>query len=94
MMHDWNAFRDSLMERVGDYAQQSPDVLRGLTTINNAAAKTGNLEPKVHELIALAVTVTTRCAGCIAVPVQKMVTAMEPRPVVLFFWAYAMRPKK
>lgn len=73
MMQDWNAYRDALMQRVGDYAQQSPDVLRGLTTINNAAAKTGILEPKVHELIALAVAVTTRCDGCIAVHVQKAV---------------------
>jgi AhpD family alkylhydroperoxidase len=32
-----------------------------------ARRKTGRLEPKVHELIALAVAVTTRCDGCIAV---------------------------
>lgn len=28
MMRDWNAYRDSLLERVGDYAKQSPDVMR------------------------------------------------------------------
>ena len=48
MMQDWNAYRDSLLERVGDYAKQSPDVMRGLMTIDNAAAKTGYLEPKIH----------------------------------------------
>jgi len=73
MMQDWNGYRDSLMEQVNAYATQSPEVLRGLTTINNAAAKTGKLEPKVHELIALAVAVTTRCDGCISVHVQKAV---------------------
>ncbi len=73
MMQDWNAYRDSLMEYVGNYAKQGPDVMRGLMTINNAATKTGRLEPKIHELIALAVAVTTRCDGCISVHVQKAV---------------------
>lgn len=73
MMQDWNAYRESLLERVGDYAKQSPDVMRGLTTIDNAAVKTGRLEPKVHELIALAVAITTRCDGCISVHTKKAV---------------------
>ena len=55
MMQDWNAYRETLLERVGDYAKQSPDVMRGLMTIDNAAAKTGHLEAKFHEMIALAV---------------------------------------
>ncbi|WP_175980726.1 carboxymuconolactone decarboxylase family protein [Burkholderia sp. BCC1630] len=73
MMNDWNAYRATLMVCVGDYAKQSPDVVRGLTTIDNAAAKTGHLDPKIHELIALAVAVTTRCDGCISVHTQKAV---------------------
>lgn len=73
MMQDWNTYRDSLLERVGDYAKQSPDVMRGLMTIDNAAVKTGQLEPKIHELIALAVAVTTRCDGCISVHTKKAV---------------------
>lgn len=61
------------MAHVGDYAKQSPDVVRGLMTIDGAADKTGHLEPRIHELIALAVAVTTRCDGCIAVHTQKAV---------------------
>jgi AhpD family alkylhydroperoxidase len=60
---------------VGDYAKQSPDVMRGLMTIENAAAKTSHLEPKMHELIALAVAVTTRCDGCISMHTKKAVEA-------------------
>jgi AhpD family alkylhydroperoxidase len=67
MMQDWNAYRDALVSRVGEYATLSPDVMRGLQTMEGAAQKTGLLEPKVHELIALAVAVTTRCDGCISV---------------------------
>jgi AhpD family alkylhydroperoxidase len=67
MMQDWNAYRDVLLGRVGEYAKLSPDVMRGVEILDGGAAKTGRLEPKVHELIALAVAVTTRCDGCIAV---------------------------
>ncbi|MEE4694900.1 carboxymuconolactone decarboxylase family protein [Pseudomonas alliivorans] len=74
-MQDWNAYRETLLERVGDYAKQSPDVMRGLITIDNAAAKTGHLEAKFHEMIALAVAVTTRCDGCISVHTKKAVDA-------------------
>lgn len=73
MMKDWNTYRRALLERVGDYAKLSPDVMRGLATIENAAAKTGHLEPKIHELIALAVAVTTRCDGCISLHTKKAV---------------------
>jgi len=73
MMNDWNAYRAALLARVGDYAKHSPDVVRGLTAIDSAAAKTGHLDPKIHELIALAVAVTTRCDGCISVHTQKAV---------------------
>lgn len=71
MMQDWNAYRDALVQRVGDFATLNPDVMAGLTTVEGAAAKTGHLEPKMHELIALAVAVTTRCDGCISVHTQK-----------------------
>lgn len=52
---------------MGDYAKLSPDVIRGLQVMDASAGKTGRLDAKTHELIALAVAVTTRCDGCIAV---------------------------
>ncbi|MEN3112688.1 carboxymuconolactone decarboxylase family protein [Uliginosibacterium paludis] len=73
MMQDWNTYRETLISRVGDFAKLSPDVLRGLHAIESSATKTGRLEPKIHELIALAVAVTTRCDGCIAVHAKKAV---------------------
>ena len=75
MMQDWNGYRTSLLERVGDFAKQSPDVMRGMAALDSAAAKTVHLEPKIHELISLAVAVTTRCDGCIAVHTKKAAEA-------------------
>ncbi|MDQ7995248.1 MAG: carboxymuconolactone decarboxylase family protein [Luteibacter sp.] len=64
MSNDWKAYREQLHKGVGEFAALNPDAMRGLGTISGAAAK-GVLGPKVHELIALAVAVTTRCDGCI-----------------------------
>lgn len=75
MMQDWNTYRAALMERVGDFARQTPDVLRGLSVLDGAAARTDHLDAKMHELIALAVAVTTRCDGCISVHTKKAAEA-------------------
>lgn len=66
-MNDWNAYRSQLLARVGEYAKTNPESMRGLQMIDGGAAKMGHLDPKTHELIALAVAVTTRCDGCISV---------------------------
>ena len=65
MHQDWNLFKDKLFARVSEFAKLSPDVMRSFTALDNAPAKTGKLDAKTHELIALAVSVTTRCDGCI-----------------------------
>lgn len=72
-IQDWNAYRETLLVRVGEFAKHSPDVLRGLNMVEGSGAKTKHLEPKIHELIALAVAVTTRCDGCISVHAKKAV---------------------
>jgi len=41
MMKDWNGYRETLLGRVGELAELSPDVLRGLQTLDKAAARTG-----------------------------------------------------
>ena len=65
---DWKKYSDQLMKDVGHFAKLAPDTMRGLNAVGSAPAK--HLHPKVHELIALSVAITTRCDGCIAVHVQ------------------------
>jgi AhpD family alkylhydroperoxidase len=66
-MLDWLQYRKELMGRIGELGKLSPDTLAGYQTLSGAGAKTGQLDPKTRELIALAVSVTTRCDGCITV---------------------------
>jgi len=65
MMLDWNEYLNQLRSTIGELGRVSPDVIRGYRTISDAGNKTGKLDPKTRELIALAVAVTLRCDGCI-----------------------------
>ncbi|MDR2852208.1 MAG: carboxymuconolactone decarboxylase family protein [Burkholderiaceae bacterium] len=69
-MLDWNAYRQQLAHRMGDLGRLSPETVRGYRGLSQAADKTNVLGAKTRELIALAVAVTTRCDGCIAVHVD------------------------
>ena len=66
-MLDWNSYRKQLTLRIGEIARLSPDTIKGYQTLSAAGPKTNLLGQKTRELIALAVAVTVRCDGCIAV---------------------------
>ena len=66
-MSDWQGETKKLMARIGEFGKLSPQALKGYQTLSGAGAQTGHLSPKLRELIALAVAVTTRCDGCIGV---------------------------
>lgn len=66
-MLDWNRYRDQVLAGVGDLGRLTPDTTRGYAMLGGAGAKTGHLDPKTRELIALAAAVTLRCDGCITV---------------------------
>jgi AhpD family alkylhydroperoxidase len=66
-MQDWDQYRKELMGRVMELGTLSPDTLKGYQQLSSAGSKNGTLDGKTRELISLAVAVTTRCDGCIAV---------------------------
>ena len=61
-MLDWNAYRQQIISGVGELAKLSPDTVKGYGTLNGAGAKTHQLDPKMRELIALAVAITLSLA--------------------------------
>ncbi|GAB4071979.1 carboxymuconolactone decarboxylase family protein [Ancylobacter sonchi] len=66
-MMDWNDYRQQVLAGVGDMGKLSPDTVRGYVQLGGAGGKTGHLDAKTRELIALACAVTLRCDGCITV---------------------------
>jgi AhpD family alkylhydroperoxidase len=67
MMLDWNAYQQQLVANIAQIGKISPDTVRGYRELSDAGARTGKLDAKTRELIALAVAVTRQCDGCITV---------------------------
>ncbi|MET3723680.1 carboxymuconolactone decarboxylase family protein [Sphingomonas trueperi] len=66
-MMDWNGYREQVLAGVGGLGKLTPDTVRGYATLGGAGAKTGRLDQKTRELIAVACAVSLRCDGCITV---------------------------
>lgn len=67
MMFDWNAYQQQLGTTIREFGKLSPGTVRGYAELGSAGEKTGVLDAKTRELIALAVAVTRQCDGCITV---------------------------
>jgi len=66
-MKDWTGYRGQIAAGVGELGKLSPDTVRGYVSLGGAGVKTDHLDAKTRELSALAVAVSLRCGGCIAV---------------------------
>jgi AhpD family alkylhydroperoxidase len=66
-MHDWNNYRKQLLAGASGFGKLSPDTVKGYAMLGAAGERTGHLGAQTRELIALAVAVSLRCDGCIAV---------------------------
>lgn len=56
----------ALIKRVGHFSKANAPVARTFHQLETATREGNVLDAKTHELIALAVAITTRCDGCIA----------------------------
>jgi alkylhydroperoxidase/carboxymuconolactone decarboxylase family protein YurZ len=54
-MMDWNAYRGQVIAGVGEMGKLSPETVKGYAGLRGAGTKTGHLDAKTRELIALAV---------------------------------------
>lgn len=66
MEKNWTEELKSLIKRVGSFNKANTPVASAFHTLEAATRESGVLDAKTHELISLAVAVTTRCDGCIA----------------------------
>ena len=69
-MLDWNEYRKQLAETITEIARTAPDLARGYRMLVSSRTKSGALDAKTRELMALAVAVTLRCDGCITTHVD------------------------
>jgi AhpD family alkylhydroperoxidase len=69
-MHDDDGYGKAVLDELSplhrELRRAIPDVYKGFGELHHAAFADGALDTKTKELIALAISVTERCDGCIA----------------------------
>lgn len=70
MFNDWPEHARNLSAPLKDLRGGAGDVMKGFSSIAQAALKPGALDTKTKELIAMAIGVATRCDDCIAFHVK------------------------
>ena len=73
MHKDWKELTSNLSAPLKELRTGAPDVMKGFSTIAQAALKANALDTKTKELIALAIGVATRCDDCIGFHVKAAV---------------------
>ena len=66
-MMDWNTYRQQLVAGVSGLAELSPETVKGYGAMEAAGRRNGHLDANTRELIAVPVSITLRCDGCITV---------------------------
>lgn len=71
---DWKHVSRHTKQSFGKLGKTHPKMLEAYATLDQAAAAE-SLDAKTRELIAIAVSITTRCESCIAVHTEKALAA-------------------
>ncbi|MBK0166813.1 carboxymuconolactone decarboxylase family protein [Klebsiella sp. S69] len=65
MSSEWSTKLSELVKSVGNFAKSNKPVAQAIHNLETATRENNVLDAKTHELISLAVAVTTRCDGCL-----------------------------
>jgi AhpD family alkylhydroperoxidase len=66
MLNDWPQMAHDYSAQLRDVRAGATDVMKGFSALAQAALKANALDTKTKELIALAISVSTRCDPCVA----------------------------
>ena len=59
-------FLEKTLERIGNYGKANPELMGAFSKLHHIGTKQGALSTKDKELIALGISISTKCEGCIA----------------------------
>jgi AhpD family alkylhydroperoxidase len=90
MYKDWQAMAADLTTDIRSLRAGAPDAMKGFSALAQAALKANALDSRTKELIALAISVATRCDGCVAFHAEAAVKQGATRAEVLEAMAMAV----
>jgi AhpD family alkylhydroperoxidase len=83
MHKNWVGLASEMSGVVKEVRSSAPDVMKGFSALAQAALRAGALDTKTKELIALAISVATRCDACIAFHAEAAVKQGASRDEVM-----------
>ena len=87
---DWESFMDGIVADCGVLAKEIPDSLAGFNRMGAAAKKSGALDEKTKEIMALGIAIATRCDSCIGFHIKSLIRLGLTRPELCEALAMAM----
>ena len=73
MFNNWSDLLPTVKKAFGALGKSNPKMVKAYMALGEAAEENNVLDAKTRELISIAVAITTRCDGCIAVHSQQAV---------------------
>ena len=83
MHRNWPELAAGLSPAIRELRAGTPEVMKGFSAIARAALEAKALDPKTKELIALAISVATRCDACVAFHAEAAVKRGATRDEVM-----------
>ncbi len=70
---DWENFMDGIVADIGALSKEIPQTAQGFNTMGKAAKKSGLLDEKTKEIMALGIAIVTRCDSCIGFHIKSLI---------------------
>ena len=83
MNKNWIGMTTEMSGAVREVRSGAPDVMKAFSALAQAALRAGVLDTKTKELIALAISVATRCDACVAFHAEAAVKQGASRDEIL-----------
>ncbi|MCE8513679.1 carboxymuconolactone decarboxylase family protein [Ruegeria pomeroyi] len=77
---DWEAFMDGIVSDIAVLNPEIPETVKGFGIMGAAAKKSGALDEKTKEIMALGIAIATRCDSCIGFHVKSLIRLGLTRP--------------
>ncbi|MFO7841677.1 MAG: carboxymuconolactone decarboxylase family protein [Fidelibacterota bacterium] len=82
-MGHYGKISEEVFDFLGNLQKESPEVGKSFMDLHKAGTRGGALGPKYKELIAVALSVTSHCEGCISVHVKSALDAGASREEII-----------
>ncbi|MGI9391684.1 MAG: carboxymuconolactone decarboxylase family protein [Boseongicola sp.] len=70
---DWEAFMDETVANIATLSHEIPETTKAFNQMGAIARKSGALDEKTKEIMALGIAIATRCDSCIGFHVKSLV---------------------